>query len=167
MNWSSFIFAHTLKAQLRRGVVDTPDSQHFRVTGKLDAPAVLARVEIWVSRAFEEVLQEPPAVWCREPWMRDEPDWHNGRLTGMCWVLENEWRDHLGGDDKRPRDIIRVASAWLLNNVKSLVSRHHYAHLAALKSWPKEWDAWPHHHAGAKQYERERSRRNQRTQRAA
>jgi hypothetical protein len=158
MNWSSFAFAHTLKARLHRGAVETLGSPYYRVTGKLDAPAVRAPIEIHVCWDFEQVVRWPPRVFCRESWMREDVEWHNDRETGMCWVLENEWRDILGPQGRWPGDIVRIGNMWLLNNVKSLISRHHYAHLAGLKHWLKEWDAWPHYDKGVQQYERERQR---------
>lgn len=154
MNWSSFVFAHTLKARLRHGVVVSLGRSHFLVRGTLDAGAVLAKIEIQVSEDLHWIIQTPPRVWCREPWMRSEPDWHNDREGGMCWVLENEWRDVLSGDGRQPCDLIDVATGWLFHNVKSLVSRHHYGNLVRLNAWPKEWDAWAHYDNGAKQYER-------------
>lgn len=154
MNWSSFVFAHTLKALLRHGVVETPDLSHFLVRGTLDVGAVLARIEIHVCQNFAMVIRKPPRVWCGEPWMRDGADWHNDRFGGMCWVLEDEWRDVLDGDGKQPRDQTVIGTTWLMNNVRSLVSRHYYAHLMRLKDWPKAWDAWAHYDKGAKQYER-------------
>lgn len=154
MNWSSFVFAHALKSRLRHGVVKTLDRSHFLVRGTLDAGATLALIEMQVSKDFERVVRKPPRVWCKESWMRDGADWHNDRESGMCWVLEDEWRDVFSVSGRQPRDIVNVGTIWLMNNVQSLVSRHHYAHLMRLNDWPKEWDAWGHYDNGVKQYER-------------
>ncbi|CAN5652069.1 hypothetical protein BH09PLA1_BH09PLA1_25420 [soil metagenome] len=159
MDGLSFVFAHVLKARLRDGVVETPDPWHFRVTGRLDAPSVLACIEIQVPQDFAQIIERPPRIWCRESWMRFGEEWHNDDEGGMCWVLRNEWRDVLSGPGRSPRDVIRIAGQWLMNNVTSLITRHHYAHLAGLKRWLKEWDAWPHYEKGVKQYEREQAKR--------
>lgn len=159
MNSTSFAFAHRLKARLIDGDVTITDGRYFRVTGKIDAPAVLARIEIRVDSDFDRVIDLRPDVWCREPWMRSDKDWHNDRNGGMCWVLDKEWRDILGGKQRHPNDLVRNAVNWLLNNVQSLVSRHYYADLMKLNDWPKEWDAWEHYGAGVEQYEREQNER--------
>lgn len=159
MNYSSFIFAHRVKAKLRKGSVSAPDARHFVVTGKVNTPAVLASVEVVVARDFDELLHWPPQVTCLEPWMRVGSDWHNaGAAGGMCWVLGDEWRDVLRPEGRLPRDLVRVASTWLINNVTSLISRHYYAHLVQMKQWPTKWDAWAHYKEGSEEYEREQRR---------
>lgn len=157
------MFAHVLKARLRHGVVERVGGSFYRVTGLLNAPAVLARVEIKIPLNFDIVIGRPPRAWCHEPWMRSAADWHNDTTRGMCWVLENEWCDILSRPGRLPRDLVSAGTAWLLNNVQSLVSRHHYANLVGIKAWPKEWDAWPHYDKGAEQYERTKCSQADRT----
>jgi hypothetical protein len=159
MNWTTFVFAHMLKSRLRRGVVRTPDASHFLVSGALDIGAVIARIEIRVSKSFEDVLRKPPRVWCREPWMRSESDWHNDDVRGMCWVLDNEWRDVLSPEGRQERDLVAAGTEWLIDSVRSLASRHYYAHRVGLTAWPKEWVAWGHNSAGVLEYERLKNRR--------
>jgi hypothetical protein len=154
MNWSSFVFVHKLKSQLRDGIVVRVNTSHYCITGILDAPAVLARLDIRVPQNFDRVLEIPPMVFCREPWMRTGVEWHNDSRTGMCWVLEAEWRDVWGAVGRSERESAEAAARWLINNVTSLISRHHYASLEGLKRWPKEWEAWGHYDAGIEEYER-------------
>jgi hypothetical protein len=153
---SSWAVAQRLKAKLRCGLVDSFTPFNYRVVGLFDAPAVLARVEIQIPFNFDVVIRKPPRAWCRESWMRSEPDWHNDATGGMCWVLEDEWRDILAAPERLDGDLVSAATLWLLNNVGSLITRHHYANLARLTAWPKEWDAWPHFDKGAEKYERTR-----------
>jgi hypothetical protein len=90
--------------------------------------------------------------------MRSEADWHNDKWSGLCWVLQEEWRDTLAGQVQSRRDLIQACVAWLMTNVESLISRHHYGHLTGMKKWSREWDAWGHFGEGAKEYERAKSK---------
>jgi hypothetical protein len=158
MNWSSFFLAHRIKAKLRNGTVGE-SYENFRVTGKLDTPAVLAAIDVRVSRSFEKVLAHPPRVRCLESWMRSGPDWHNDLEAGMCWVLADEWRDVFSQRGRNEGEVIRVASDWLIHNVTSLVSRHYCGHLHGMRRWPAEWNAWDHYEGGVAQYKAEQDKR--------
>jgi hypothetical protein len=154
MSSESFIFAHTLKARLRNATVEPVGILRYVVKGKIETETALASIEAQVSRNFQHVLNFPPVVWCHEPWMRSEPDWHNDKKSGMCWVLEEEWRDTLAVPVKHRRELIHGAVGWLITNVTSLISRHHYGEMTGRKKWAPEWDAWAHFGEGAKEYRR-------------
>lgn len=158
MNWSSLMLAHTLKARLRKGTVTSLASPFFLVEGKLKIGSALARVEIFVNKDFEIVLKIPPTVRCLEPWMRCHEDWHNSSLMGMCWVLEDEWRDTMAAE-KSDDNLFEFAAGWLLASAASLANRHHYAYLANLTVWKKEWEAWGHGAKGVAEYERSRRKK--------
>lgn len=159
MCWSSFFLSHRIKSKLRSGTVIATKNA-FCIKGKLDTPAVLARVVVHVPFIFADVLARPPKVWCMESWMRSDPDWHNDEVTGMCWVLGREWRDVFSQRGRSEGDVIRVAADWLIHNTTSLISRHFYGHLEKLHKWPSTWNAWDHNNRGVEQYMAEQSRQH-------
>lgn len=111
-------------------------------------------VEIWVWQ--NALRQVPPKVWCRESWMRDDADWHNCGKGGMCWVLEEQWRDEMDRDDLPTDLFLGIGLRWLLTASINLIDRHYVGHFKKLKFWPKEWDAFSHFNEGAREYEREK-----------
>lgn len=156
----SFQFARVIAAELREGskAAVWPDYResepYYRVTGRLDTGVVLASVEIRVWQDFAMLAQVPPSVWCREPWMRTGPDWHNSNTCGLCWVLGKAWCDVMSWEGKRALSVIQEGRNWLLNDVRSLIDRHYIASLEGLTSWPEEWPFWAHGDAGVREYER-------------
>lgn len=164
----TFLFAHSLEGDLRDGTTATIDDYH-RVSGRIYTAGKLTGkivpVEIWVPCDLAVLKSVPPPVWCREEWMRDEPEWHNSARTGMCWVLQEQWRDGLDWSGKALPAVLQEARMWMFSAVRQLISRHYYGHLKALKTWPKEWDSWGHYQAGAKEYRRESRLRDPRKSR--
>jgi hypothetical protein len=153
----SLKFAHLLAAELRDGKVDAFRGICYRVTGRLDTKVCFASLEIRVWWLFRDVKRKPPAVLCREDWMRQHDDWHNGP-SGMCWVLADLWRDAMSWKRKPVRAILDEGRAWLFNDVRCLINRHYLAHLEGFTQWPREWDSWAHFGEGTKEYEREKRR---------
>lgn len=153
-------FAHMLKAILRDGEVSFVHQdrtgplplakRYWRVRGRLDIGATIARVEIWVPLFFRRFKYDPPLVRCMEPWMKWEVDWHN--LLWLCWVLDLEWRDAMNWRGKPPRTILDEGLAWLRDAVTRLLSQHYLAHLELQDKWSSDWPAWSHGNAGRKEY---------------
>ena len=155
------LFARGLATYLRGGTTETVDDSRYQVTGQLDTGPVIAKVEIWIPQNFADLKRRPPPAWCHEPWMRDDNEWHNSAKSGMCWALNEEWRDELGWEGKPMWEFLQAARRWLLLAVPNLISRHYYGHLKGLKKWMPEWESWGHYSKGAKEYGRQKGRTRQ------
>lgn len=153
MSWSLRL-VRMLEQELRepRAIVRKRDS--YQLTGRLDIGVRFVDVMIQVPVSFEEVRFKPPRVICTESWMRSDPDWHNDRVSGLCWVLEDQWRDVMSWSGKSVSLIMSEGCDWLLNDVRNLISRHYLAHYENITSWQPEWDSWAHRDEGAREYER-------------
>jgi len=172
---TSFQFARMLREKLRGSAiatVDWPDYRmngslpYYRVTGRLDIGALFASVEIRVWQDFSVLKSVPPAVLCSERWMREGADWHNSPANGMCWILQEVWRDGMNWKDKSALAVLKEGRDWLINDVGCLINRHYTAFREGLTKWPKEWPFWSHYNEGAKEYERtERLRRADKSRR--
>jgi len=129
---TTFQFARLLAAPLRGAAIVTarpkPPHPHYRVTGRLDTGVVVVPIEFQVWESSDQLKQCPPAVWCNEPWMRDDDDWHNNHGTGICWVLEDEWRDAMSWKGKRTIAILEERRDWFMNAVPCLINRHGSRH---------------------------------------
>lgn len=158
------MFSRLLATKLRNANVEVVDfahpgrGRHYRVTGNLDVPSALARVKVEVPLFFSELKRDPPSVWCLEKWMRNDPNWHNSNQTGMCWVLNDEWRDVMGCQGKSWKSVVDDGVRWLVNNSTNLISRHHLGDLEGIDDWPEEWEAWGHNEEGPRQYERSKKK---------
>lgn len=153
----SLKFAAMLAERLRSGTVIAVRGQHYTVRGELCTTAVYVPIEVRVPWYFRYHKRRPPTVWCRQPWMRSEPDWHNGP-GGMCWVLDQEWRDHMLIRRKPVKAILQEGRDWLIKSVTLLVDRHYLAHRKGFTRWRPEWACWSHYGAGLREYRRSRAR---------
>lgn len=151
-------FAHLIAAELRGASVAPMEKDFIGIVGRLDVGSVIADIAVAVPERFDDLKKKPPLVFCSEPWVKKGAEWHN--LGSLCWVIPNEWEDVMNWKDKPVTDIMTEGVAWFLNGVRSLLSRHYYAHLAGIETWPAEWIAWAHGEAGVREYKQER--RNQR-----
>lgn len=145
-------FIYTLASQLRdTQVVDIPPKV-YELTGRLDTGAVIVPVTVQVPWRFKELKQKPPVVQCAASWMRKGADWHNGET--MCWVLPLMWRGIMSWKGKSTNSIIHEGVEWLVNDVRVLINRHYYAHIAGIEQWPEEWKYWSHFGEGIKEYKK-------------
>ena len=150
----SSLFAQRLCASLRNGTISVAEGADYQVTGELGPKYLFAPIEVRVPFDFAVLRQIPPRVWCRKFWMRDDTDWHNRVNSGMCWVLEEEWRDAMGWDGKPPHAVIEEGNRWLVEAVGLLVVRHFVGHAKGFTEWPRQWKAWAHFGEGAREYEK-------------
>ena len=153
---TSFQFTRLLMGELRGGIRATV-GPYYRLVGRLDTGVLLAKIEIRVWQDFNVLKEYPPPVWCHEPWMREGADWHNSRVSGMCWVLQEAWNDGMNWKGKRASAILEEGREWLLNDVRCLINRHYTAYRDGLTKWPKEWPYWDHETRGVEEYERQKS----------
>jgi hypothetical protein len=96
----------------------------------------------------------PPLVWCREPWVRNDWNWHAGAGGILCYVLDREWQDSvtLVFEKEGPLAASHYASSFCLRNVRWLLYRHYIGYITKMPDWPAEWKARPHGEAGYKDY---------------
>jgi len=91
----------------------------------------------------------PPRVWCLEPWVRFEPDWHAGVGTNkdqLCYVLAQEWCDLVAKVwiDEGPAAALAYAAGFCLRNIQWLLYRHYIGHITQMSIWPTDWPSRPH-----------------------
>lgn len=106
-------------------------------------------------------LVNHPRVTSDAPWLRREADWHVHSSGALCWTYPqyyceviNELRCHL--DEAA---LLETAACWCVSKSAELVERHLIADRSGLKTWPTEWEAWPHGVADA-QAQFEKMKRN-------
>jgi len=143
-----------------------PDGDHI-ITGNLKTELCKAKITIQYSPRFRNLRRVAPTVWCHEPWMRDEADWHNSKTNGMCWVLQEEWYDYQNISHKRRQDVVDDALRWIFGGITLLINRHHVGHVRNLDKWQEEWEAWEHEEKGNYGYRRERQTKRRRARQAA
>jgi len=103
---------------------------------------------------FPDWKSQQPIVWCLEPWIRHDWNWHAGAGGLLCYVLGEQWTDFVGGVLKceGAEAATRYATDLCLRNVRWLLYRHYIGHVTKMKIWPKDWPAWPHGDAGRREY---------------
>ena len=69
-------------------------------------------------------------------------DWHRYVDGRLCWTRPDCWED-VCKNISSITDIERAA-AVLTKDVSFLLRCHLTADILGIKTWPKEWDAWPH-----------------------
>lgn len=105
----------------------------------------------------ERWLSHPPTVWCHESWFRrGNIDWHAYSDGSLCWDLDQRWRVHLRCLARvlTREQLARHAAEYLLNSVRSLLTRHLTGHKLGLTEWPKEWLQWSHGRAALIEFAR-------------
>ena len=147
-------FARLIAAELRDALVAPLEKGLIGIGGRLDVGSVIAEIVVTVPGRFSDLKKKPPEVFCSDPWVKKGADWHN--LGSLCWVIPNEWEDRMNWKGKPVADIMTEGVAWFLNGVRSLLSRHYYAHLTGIETWPAEWTAWAHGDEGVREYRQER-----------
>jgi len=136
-------------------------SKHYKyksyscVGGKIPIGRIYAKINVLVHRKISHVITKPPIVFCQERWMKDDDDWHNDSETGMCWVVEDQWKEVLAPLKNTGDELIQQATDWIIIAASSLVYRHYYGHIHNLDEWPERWEAYSHGKDGRKEYRRE------------
>jgi hypothetical protein len=148
----SLKFARLLAAELRDSSVIPHYEGFLSVRGRLDVGGFIASIEVIVPQRFRIFKKYPPIVVCSEPWVKQGADWHN--KESLCWVIPDEWKDAMNWKGKPVARILAEGLAWLIKEVRCLLSRHYYAHLEGLECWSPEWPAWGHGVAGIREYKR-------------
>ena len=84
--------------------------------------------------------QDPPIIWCREPWIKRKIDWHVYSGGGLCWVHHKEWRRY----HREPQFWIDATCGYLFRNVTYLIERHLIGHMLGLSDWSPGWEQYAH-----------------------
>lgn len=102
-----------------------------------------------------------PRVYCNEPWIRRELDWHCLRDQSkesewygqqqMCWVHPAEWLIAHDHRLKRINTVVLEGADWLKNNLTKLLDCHWAGHVLGIKNWRPEWGGWAHGNAGTQE----------------
>jgi hypothetical protein len=97
----------------------------------------------------------PPSAFCLEPWAKSHMDWHAGSGGWLCYVLDNEWRDHIAAVEQNEgnKAAMIYAVQYCIRNLRWLLYRHFMASVIGISEWPKDWPQWSHAEAGRREYE--------------
>lgn len=104
-------------------------------------------------------LLRPPAVICKEEWVKQGEQWHV-QDSVLCYVLDHEWRDFLNKlKSKNFQDELEnIAAFWCIRNTKALLYKHRQANDLNLTEWPQKWDFWDHGDKGREEYAQSKRR---------
>lgn len=94
----------------------------------------------------DQPLRYPPQVKSSAPWLRRNIDWHVFDDGTLCWAYPQHYFElmrALSNHLDEP-ELLQTAACWCVSKSAELVQRHLIAEECALKTWPQEWDAWPH-----------------------
>jgi hypothetical protein len=102
----------------------------------------------------------PPGVQCSESWVRKDWNWHAGDRGVLCYILDEQWKDHVGQVMAEEGIVAaaRYAAILCLRNVRWLLYRHYISSITNTALWPKDWPAWPHGEPARAEYLRDKNR---------
>jgi hypothetical protein len=88
----------------------------------------------------------PPKAFCCENWVKHDVDWHVLHDKSLCYEFFERWADRIAivSSSNEAHDVIRYAAKWCVSGSRSLLEKHLFADRQNIKTWPKEWDFWPH-----------------------
>ena len=117
---------------------------------------VKASVEIHI---FSD-LSKIPEVFCINPWIKRDIDWHVNQEGKLCWELYINWQEKIllaqQNDALTINNICQYASNWCMNSVITLLNYHWIGHLEEITTWNPRWVFWKHGNEGIRQYEKEK-----------
>lgn len=133
------------------------------ITGKLIRSEYEAEIEVIFCPSQLKIIQ--PIVFCYEPWVRHEMDWHclpylkegslwNGYYN-LCWIYPGEWILAHNYKSKRLKKVAIEGSELLKNNLSKLLDCHWVGHALGIKKWRDEWGAWGHGRKGIQEFSQE------------
>lgn len=137
-------------------LVLSADRKCWMIVGDMTVGWRKAKIELYFHRRFRHFRQHPPQIYCDEPWVRRDVDWHVYPDGGLCWVLPRQWRDIQAWLGKPKKRIAVDGAKWMFESSQLLLSRHLLASETGIVSWQDEWGEWAHGSEGIKQYERNR-----------
>ncbi|MDP0492236.1 MAG: hypothetical protein Q7Q71_14395 [Verrucomicrobiota bacterium JB023] len=136
--------------------IQKSDRSSLTLNGKLrfsvNDTEVIAPIRIKIN--LRTMRRTPPMLFCDEPWVKREADWHvNVNADGdLCWISHDEWKLAQSQTSKSKILVVEDFSELLRCGALFLISRHWIATKLELKIWPKQWDQWLHSDEGTKQF---------------
>ncbi|MDD5670040.1 MAG: hypothetical protein PHN49_00195 [Candidatus Omnitrophica bacterium] len=99
-------------------------------------------------------MDTPPAVFCREAWIKRGEDWHVSPGFQLCYVLDSEWHDNIKKFISRCslEETENIAAFWCLRNVRALLYNHRQVFDLGIDRWPGKWAFWDHGDRGREEY---------------
>ena len=91
-------------------------------------------------------LANHPRVTSDAAWLRREPDWHVYSNGALCWTYPQHYFELIEELSRHLDEaaLLETAACWCVSKSAELVERHLIADRSGLKTWPTEWEAWPH-----------------------
>jgi hypothetical protein len=129
------------------------------ISGKVVTKSYAAEID--VTFIPSQLKRRPPIVFCGEPWIIRDLDWHCFRAEGrggvwsqrdrLCWIHPAEWEMAHDYSLKPLSLVIEEGAAWLKNNVTKLLDRHWMGHQLGMRKWRTEWGGWGHGSIGTQE----------------
>lgn len=101
-------------------------------------------------------IEQMPEVYCFEPWIRREIDWHFFSSGKLCWQYPPFWREwmRLVASETDLAGTVAYAARWCMTATRSLLHKHRLGRELGLTKWSPAWTEWAHGEAAARrQYE--------------
>jgi hypothetical protein len=88
----------------------------------------------------------PPQVKSSAQWLRRNIDWHVFDDGTLCWAYPQHYFELMRALSNYldETELLQTAACWCVSKSAELAQRHLIAEECALKTWPQEWEAWPH-----------------------
>lgn len=150
--------ALTFEQELRSILINPTNCENVSqqtLKGSLNLGTRTALVKIILPKSLRELRRKPPNVFCSESYMKLGDEWHNSTNTGLCYVIDLEWRKYMGWIGKKNDSVIKESVNWLVAASINLISRHRVATKKGYTRWPEKWNFWEHGTAGYEQYKKE------------
>jgi hypothetical protein len=135
---------------------ENPDD--WTVVGKLSLLPESKAKATCIIRVTTNWMTVPPTVYCSDPWVRRERDWHSGAEGILCYVLDHEWRDRIRDLTTRhdAEGIASYGAEYLIRNTRWLLQRHMIGEQQNLTLWT--WGGWGHGLEGPREYAAEQTK---------
>jgi hypothetical protein len=147
------------------GIRVSPDSRQASFSGYLNLSHTNVESDVNAYCQFHVFCDwetQLPALFCHEPWVKKDWDWHVGKDGNVCYELPLRWQDHIRKVRQEAGFVLAIgyAATWCLNSTRWLLYRHHFAYENSISVWPKNWPAWRHNEDGISDYRRSPFRRS-------
>ena len=125
---------------------------HWSLVGKLSLQPISKLKATCVISLSTGWTTTPPVVYCTNPWVTRDREWHVGDSGNLCYVLDAEWRDRIRDVASRHEmdGVAAYAAEYLMRNTQWLMQRHIVGHQQNIKEW--SWAGWGHDQKGQAEY---------------
>jgi hypothetical protein len=102
-------------------------------------PVLGTHAEVWIDCSCLWT-RTPPSIYCFEPWIRNDIDWHVYPWHEFCWVHDEEWNKF----HQMFQPTVQTSAWYLLNNLAHILRCHRLGFVHDLDCWQKEWGQYAH-----------------------